>query len=42
DKPTSLKGEVHIFVGDKGDYYEIGDDLPKYVASGGGIVVASD
>jgi hypothetical protein len=28
DKPTGLRGERHIFVPDKGDYYEIDDGLP--------------
>ncbi|QND53398.1 GFA family protein [Phyllobacterium sp. 628] len=42
DQPSGLRGETHIFVGDKGDYYDIKDELPKYVASGGGIVVAGD
>ena len=29
DKPTGLKLTKHIFVADKGDYYEIGDGLPQ-------------
>lgn len=29
DKPTGLKAAEHIFVGDKGDYYEIADGLPQ-------------
>lgn len=29
DGPTGLAGERHIFVGDKGDYYDIGDGLPR-------------
>jgi hypothetical protein len=29
DKPTGLKAAQHIFVGDKGDYYEITDGLPQ-------------
>ena len=29
DTPTGLTGGRHIFVGEKSDYYEIGDDLPK-------------
>ena len=33
DKPTGLQGEGHIFVADKGDYYEIADDLPQYAQS---------
>ncbi|MET0576921.1 MAG: GFA family protein [Mesorhizobium sp.] len=33
DQPSGLKGEVHIFVGDKGDYYEIDDNLPRHAGS---------
>lgn len=29
DGPTGLALEKHIFVADKGDYYEIGDGLPQ-------------
>lgn len=29
DAPTGLRLERHIWVGDKGDYYEIGDGLPQ-------------
>lgn len=29
DGPTGIKLMEHIFVGDKGDYYSIDDDLPK-------------
>lgn len=29
DTPTGLQGEAHIFVADKGDYYEIADGLPQ-------------
>ena len=29
DGPTHTKLQVHIFVADKGDYYEITDDLPQ-------------
>ncbi|MEM7074319.1 MAG: GFA family protein [Pseudomonadota bacterium] len=32
DGPTSLKLESHIFVKDKGDYYEIADGLPQHAA----------
>ncbi|WP_114428804.1 GFA family protein [Phyllobacterium bourgognense] len=42
DQPSGLQGESHIFVEDKGDYYRIDDDLPKYAKSGGGVVVAAD
>ncbi len=40
DQPSGLHGESHIFVGDKGDYYEIDDGLPQYEKSGGSVVVA--
>jgi len=29
DTPTSTYLEKHIFVAEKGDYYEIRDDLPQ-------------
>ncbi len=29
DKPTNTKLVRHIYVADKGDYYEIGDGLPQ-------------
>lgn len=31
ENPTGLRGEVHIYVGDKGDYYDIDDGLPQEV-----------
>jgi hypothetical protein len=31
DGPTGIKLTEHIFVGDKGDYYSIDDDLPHKV-----------
>ena len=31
DGPTSIQGESHIFVADKGDYYTIDDGLPQYL-----------
>lgn len=30
DAPTGLVLSAHIFVASKGDYYEIGDDLPHH------------
>jgi hypothetical protein len=30
DTPTNTKLELHIFVADKGDYYDIADGLPQY------------
>ena len=29
DKPTDTKLAIHIFVADKGDYYDIADGLPQ-------------
>ncbi|MCP5035986.1 MAG: GFA family protein [Rhodobacteraceae bacterium] len=29
DNPTGLKLKRHIYVADKGDYYDISDDLPQ-------------
>ena len=29
DMPSGLEGGRHIFMGSKGDYYEVDDDLPK-------------
>lgn len=29
DLPSALRGETHIYVADKGDYYEIDDGLPQ-------------
>lgn len=33
DGPTHVKIYGHIYTADKGDYYEINDDLPKYKGS---------
>ena len=30
DEPTGVREKAHIFVGSKGDYYEIDGDLPRY------------
>ena len=35
DAPTGLRLRHHIFVADKGDYYDITDGLPQFPASGG-------
>ena len=35
DAPTGLKTVAHIHVADKGDYYEISDDLPQHAAGAG-------
>ena len=34
DKPTDLKIGKHVFVVDKGDYYDITDGLPQFPAGG--------
>ena len=31
DEPTKLRIAKHIFVQDKGDYYDIADELPQFV-----------
>ncbi|MGE0499389.1 MAG: GFA family protein [Rhizobiaceae bacterium] len=33
DTPSGLKGQSHIYVAEKGDYYEIADGLPKHDTS---------
>ncbi len=35
DKPTGLRTGHHIFVADKGDYYDIADGLPQYQQGNG-------
>ncbi len=30
DGPTNTKIHVHIFMAEKGDYYDVTDDVPKY------------
>ena len=40
DNPTDLRGEMHIFVEGKGDYYEINDGLPQYARSSPAVKVA--
>jgi hypothetical protein len=42
DRPSGLREESHIFVADKGDYYEIGDGLPQFERSSPAITVAKD
>ncbi|KAB7644930.1 GFA family protein [Polymorphobacter fuscus] len=32
DGPTGTQLHMHIFVADKGDYYDIGDGLPQHMA----------
>jgi hypothetical protein len=40
DRPSGLVGECHIFVPDKGDYYEISDGLPQFERSSDSVKVA--
>jgi hypothetical protein len=42
DQPTGLVAESHIFVADKGDYYEITDRMPQFARSTGSLKVAGD
>lgn len=35
DAPTGLKMTRHVFVADKGDYYDIADDLPRHAQFSG-------
>ena len=42
EQPSGLKAEAHIFVVDKGDYYDITDDLPQFERSTPDIKVADD
>lgn len=30
DLPTGLRAAKHIYVADKGDYYDFGDELPRF------------
>lgn len=42
DRPTGLEAACHIFVEDKGDYYEIDDGLPQFQRSTPSIKVGGD
>ena len=42
DRPSGLEGGIHIFVADKGDYYEIADGLPQYERSSSDVKVVGD
>lgn len=42
DEPNTLVEESHIFVGDKGCYYEISDGLPQYRTVPDGLIVKSE
>lgn len=41
EQPSGLKGECHIFVASKGDYYSIDDGLPQFERSSPGVVTES-
>jgi len=38
DMPTGLKAVAHIYVGDKGDYYDVDDPLPQYLDAEHGVL----
>lgn len=40
DSPSGLGGQSHIFVADKGDYYQIADGLPQFEKSSASVKVA--
>jgi hypothetical protein len=42
EQPSGLKAEAHIFVVDKGDYYDITDGLPQFERSTPDIKVADN
>jgi hypothetical protein len=42
DPPTGLATAAHVFVGDAGDYYEIGDGLPQRADGDHGIAIPDD
>ena len=42
EAPTGTRLRRHIFVADKGDYYQIEDGLPQFEKSTPGILVAGD
>jgi hypothetical protein len=37
DTPTGLKAVAHIYAGDKGDYYDLDDQLPRHAGGDHGI-----
>ena len=42
DEPTGLTAACHIFVADKGDFYDIADGLPQFDKSTPPVSVAGD
>ena len=42
DEPNALRQASHIFVGDKGCYYEITDGLPQYRTVPDGLIVKEE
>jgi hypothetical protein len=42
ESPTGLTSQSHIFVADKGDYYDISDGLPQFARSTPSLKVAGD
>ncbi len=39
DAPTGITHKAHIFLDEKGDYYDVDDDLAKYPRSGHGLTI---
>lgn len=42
EQPSGLRAEAHIFVANKGDYYDIDDGLPQHARSSDSILVADE
>jgi hypothetical protein len=42
EESSSLVGGYHIFIADKGSYYEVDDDLPRYERSSPSLKVLED
>ncbi len=42
DPPTGLETVARVFVGDSGDYYTIGDDLPRRADGDHGVTIPAD
>jgi hypothetical protein len=42
DTPTGLTSAAHIFVGDKGDYYQLGDEVAKRLDGDHGVATPQE
>ena len=42
DSPTVLDAAAHVFVGDSGDYYTVGDGLPQRTDGDHGVAIPAD